>query len=92
MEISGQYRYRKYWKMFYEDIHGIVFVIDGADQPRLKLVKEEISMLDKDLERKMPIMFLINKQDIEGALNKQQIKDIIDIDYLDNNYIWSMKY
>lgn len=91
IDVSGQQRYRRYWKMFYEEINGIVFVIDGTDSNRLKVVKEEIEKLDKDLEKKLPVVFLINKQDVEGALNKGDIKNFIDIDKLDSNFIWTMK-
>ena len=77
--------------MFYENIHGIVFVIDGSDFKRIKIVKELIEKLDKDLDRKIPIAFLINKQDINGALNKNEIQELIDLDRLDTNFIWTIK-
>jgi signal recognition particle receptor subunit beta len=77
--------------MFYENIHGIIFVIDGSDTKRIKIVKEQIEKLDKDLPNKLPIAFLINKQDIEGALNKNDILDFIDLDRLDTNFICTIK-
>lgn len=92
IEISGQQRYRNYCEMFYQEVQGIVFVIDGTDQKRLKLVKELIQKIDKDLGRKMPVVFLVNKQDTDGALNKGDIKEYIDLDRLDSNFIWTMKY
>jgi len=77
--------------MFYENIQGIVFVIDGSDFKRIKIVKELIEKLDKDINRKIPIAFLINKQDINGALNKNEIQELIDLDRLDTNFIWTIK-
>ncbi len=77
--------------MFYQDIHGIIFVIDGADQSRLSIVKELVDKLDKDLDRKLPVVFLINKQDIDGALKKGDVKNYIGLDKLDSNFIWTMK-
>lgn len=77
--------------MFYENIQGIVFVIDGSDFKRIKIVKELIEKVDKDLNRKIPIAFLINKQDINGALNKNEIQEFIDLDRLDTNFIWTIK-
>ena len=77
--------------MFYENIQGIIFVIDGSDTKRLKIVKEQIEKLDKDLPHILPIAFLINKQDIDGALNKNDIQDFIDLDRLDTNFIWTIK-
>ena len=77
--------------MFYEDVHGIFFVIDGADQSRLKIVKDLVEKLDQDLGRKLPVVFLVNKQDIEGAFNKNDVKDFIELDKLDSNFIWTIK-
>lgn len=77
--------------MFYENIQGIIFVIDGSDLKRIKIVKELIEKLNKDLPHKLPIAFLINKQDIEGAISKNDIQDYIDLDRLDTNFIWTMK-
>jgi signal recognition particle receptor subunit beta len=77
--------------MFYVNIQGIVFVIDGSDTKRIKIVKELIEKLDKDLTQKIPIAFLINKQDINGALNKNEIQEFIDLDRLDTHFIWTIK-
>ena len=33
----------------------------------------------------------MNKQDIEGAINKTEIKQYIDIDQIDSNFIWTIK-
>jgi signal recognition particle receptor subunit beta len=77
--------------MFYQDIHGIIFVIDGTDNTRINIVKEQIEKLDKDLDRKLPVVFLVNKQDIEGALNKSDVKNFLGLDKLDSNFIWTMK-
>jgi signal recognition particle receptor subunit beta len=77
--------------MFYNDISGIVFVIDGTDKSRMNIVKESIAKLDKDLDRKIPIVFLANKQDVDGALNKSDIKTFLDLDKLDSNFIWTTK-
>lgn len=98
IEVSGQVvykyiqqRYRKYWQMFYPDVNGIMFVVDGTDDKRLQIVKDLIEQLDKTLENKTPIVFLVNKQDVEGAFNKSQAKEYIDLDRLDSNFIWTIK-
>lgn len=77
--------------MFYKEVTGIIFVIDGTDDRRIKIVKELIEEIDRDLDDKMPIAFLVNKQDIEGALNKSQVKEFIDLDRLESNFIWTIK-
>ncbi len=77
--------------MFYENIMGIFFIIDGSDHPRIKIVKELVDKLDKDLTTKLPIVFLINKQDVDGALNKNDLKDYLDLDKLDTNLTWTIR-
>jgi signal recognition particle receptor subunit beta len=77
--------------MFYEDINGVIFVIDGTDVKRLKIVKDQIESMDKALKTKIPVAFLINKQDVEGALSKKDVKDFIDLDKIDTNFIWTIK-
>ncbi len=86
-----QLRYRKYTQLLYPDVNGIVYIIDGNDIGRLKIVKENIEALDKDLDAKMPIVFLVNKQDIEGCLTKTQVRDFVNLDRLDSNFVWTIK-
>ena len=98
IEISGnvnvlliQPRYRKYWQMFYDEVKGIVFVIDGADVKRLNIVKELVDNLENQLGKKIPIAFLVNKTDIPGSLNKSELKKFFGLDKLESNFIWTMK-
>ena len=39
----------------------------------------------------MPIVFLVNKQDIEGCLTKTQVRDFVNLDRLDSNFVWTIK-
>lgn len=67
-------------------------MIDGTDEKRIKIVKELIESIDKDVKNKIPVVFLVNKQDLPNAINKNQMKEFIDIDKLDSNFIWTIKY
>lgn len=76
--------------MFYNDVNGIIFVIDGTDVSRIRIVKEQIQQLDKDLMKSMPVAFLINKQDIENSMTIDQIKDYLEIDKINTHFIWKI--
>ena len=76
--------------MFYNDVNGIIFVIDGTDISRIRIVKEQIQQLDKDLMKSMPVAFLINKQDIENSMTIEQIKDYLEIDKINTHFIWKI--
>ena len=87
----NQARYRKYWQMFYDEVKGIVFVIDGSDVRRFNIVKELIENLENLLRKKIPIAFLVNKTDIPGSLTKSELKKFLNLDKLETNFIWTMK-
>ena len=76
--------------MFYPEIHGIIFVIDSTDVKRIMVCKDLISEVDKDLNRAIPIVFYVNKQDVENSLKLHDIKDILEIDKADSNFIWKI--
>ena len=78
--------------MFYNEVSGIFFVVDSTDFGRLQIVKELIQQLDKDLQKIMPIAFLINKQDIENSMNMDQIKNYLEIDKINTKFIWKILY
>ena len=76
--------------MFYNDVHGIIFVIDSTDIKRMRILNELIVEVDKDLKRPIPIVFLVNKQDVEHSLKLEDIKNFLDFDKADTNFIWKV--
>ena len=90
VEVSGLKRYRKIWKNFYDEVDGIMFVIDSSDLARMKIVKELIQEIDKDLNKMMPVVFLVNKQDLENCLSVEQVRNFIELDRIDTNFVWKL--
>ena len=89
IEVSGLKRYRKVWKNFYNEVDGIIFVIDGTDVGRMHLIKGLINDLDNNLEKNIPVVFMVNKQDIvDKSLNIEQVKNIIEIDRMATDFNW----
>ena len=89
IEVSGLKRYRKVWKNFYNEVDGIIFVIDGTDVGRMHLIKSLITDLDNNLEKNIPVVFMVNKQDIvDKSLNVEQVKNIIEIDRMATDFNW----
>ena len=89
IEVSGLKRYRKVWKNFYNEVDGIIFVIDGTDVGRMHLIKSLITDLDNNLEKNIPVVFMVNKQDIvDKSLNIEQVKNIIEIDRMATDFNW----
>ena len=89
IEVSGLKRYRKVWKNFYNEVDGIIFVIDGTDVGRMHLIKGLINDLDKKKKKNIPVVFMVNKQDIvDKSLNVEQVKNIIEIDRMATDFNW----
>ena len=67
-DVGGQLTLRKLWTKYYPDCNGIIFVIDGADDIRFSEVRETLQTIfgtdeGNDYLAKIPIMFLLNKND-----------------------------
>ena len=77
--------------MFYDEVKGIIFVIDGSDIRRFNVVKDLIDLMESQLSKKIPIAFLVNKTDIPGSLTKSELKKFFNLDKLETKFIWTMK-
>ena len=77
-DVGGQAR--KLWKHYYDKVDGVIMVIDSADIDRMKIVKDELSkiVVEPGLET-VPILILANKQDLDGALTKAEISELLNI-------------
>ena len=64
-DVGGQAVLRKIWDKYFSECHGLVFVIDGADEIRLSEVKETLDMVfeEGNHTENLPVLFLLNKND-----------------------------
>ncbi|KII68323.1 ADP-ribosylation factor-like protein 2 [Thelohanellus kitauei] len=76
-DVGGQKNLRCFWRNYFEETDGIIWVVDASDEDRLKLCKEELDILLND-EKLIgaTLLILANKQDLPQCLNKQQIIDV----------------
>ena len=82
-DMSGQGRYRDIWSHYYMETDGIIFVLDASDKTRSCVVKDELSQMihhpsikshrNKN-KRKLPILFFLNKIDIDGCMGLEECK------------------
>ncbi|KAL6031245.1 hypothetical protein STEG23_012882 [Scotinomys teguina] len=68
-DLTGDLKGREKWPSYYAEAHGLVFVVDSSDVPRIQEAKSILTrlMFDKRVSRK-PILILANKQDKKDAL------------------------
>ena len=87
-DIGGQREIRPYWKNYYENTDGMVYVVDSADDMRLKECAEELqSLLKEELLANVPVLVFANKQDLQTALDADEIMETLSLgDINDRNY------
>ncbi|PRP78547.1 ADP-ribosylation factor-like protein 2-like isoform 1 [Planoprotostelium fungivorum] len=77
-DVGGQKSLRSYWRNYFEENDGIVWVVDSADIRRLLNCKEELQLLLK--EEKLAgasLLIFANKQDVPGAHSLEQIIEVL---------------
>ncbi|KAI9268084.1 ADP-ribosylation factor family-domain-containing protein [Phascolomyces articulosus] len=76
-DLGGQRDLQSIWERYYTECHGIVFVVDSTDSKRLEECKDTFEkMITNEEVEGVPILMLANKQDIDGALRVEEIKEV----------------
>jgi ADP-ribosylation factor-like protein 2 len=90
-DVGGQTTIRSYWRNYFEQTDGLIWVVDSSDKMRLADCKKELHNLLKQ-EKLMGATLLIfcNKQDIEGALNMEEIKEYLALEDLSISRHWGI--
>eukprot|EP00922_Rhytidocystis_sp_ex-Travisia-forbesii_P032245 GHVS01047957.1.p1 GENE.GHVS01047957.1~~GHVS01047957.1.p1 ORF type:complete len:186 (-),score=28.40 GHVS01047957.1:429-986(-) len=91
-DVGGQKSLRSYWRNYFEETEGVVWVVDAADIPRISDCKQELHSLLKE-ERLMgaSLLVLANKQDLAGALTSEQIYQALDLESMSMSRHWCVK-
>lgn len=74
LNIGGRDKIRPLWRHYYENTHGLIFVVDSFDQRKLIGAKDELwSLLCEVKLTNAPILILTNNDNVEGALSIEEI-------------------
>ena len=80
-DIGGQTTIRSYWRNYFEETDGVIWVVDSSDKLRLNDCKEELhNLLKQDKLAGSTLLVLCNKQDITGALSVEEIKNTLELE------------
>lgn len=75
-DLSGQQKLRDTWKYYYENVNGIIFVIDSANRDHLGEVRDTLHrVMSETIETRIPILIFANKQDVQGALAYSEVRN-----------------
>lgn len=73
-DVGGQQTIRAYWRNYFEQTDGIIWVVDSADVQRLSDCKKELQgLLMEERLAGASLLVLANKQDLAGALSTEEI-------------------
>jgi len=79
-DVGYQQRIRVIWRHFFENIQGILFVIDSWDKERMDLVKEEVQwFLGEEKLKKAVLLIMANKQDLSGAMTVAEMTEKLEL-------------
>lgn len=82
-DIGGQSSIRAYWRNYFEQTDGIVWVIDSLDVSRLELVRIELQkVLQQERLAGASLLIWANKQDLQGSLTTDQIAQALHLSSL----------
>ena len=82
-DVGGQKTLRSYWRNYYEQTDGLIWVVDSADVHRLEDCRRELhGLLREERLAGASLLIMANKQDIEGALTSEEILRALDLEAL----------
>ena len=91
-DVGGQTTIRSYWRNYFEKTDGLIWVIDSSDTRRLLQCKEELhDLLQQEKLVGATLLIFANKQDVPGALSKQQIAEILELDKISDKRHWRIQ-
>ncbi|PHJ22612.1 adp-ribosylation factor-like protein 2 [Cystoisospora suis] len=90
-DVGGQRTIRSFWRNYFEETDGVVWVVDSADRPRMQVCREELHKLMKE-ERLAGATLLIfaNKQDVPSSLTAFEISKALELDKMRGSRHWNV--
>eukprot|EP00760_Papus_ankaliazontas_P006739 PhM_4_TR13158/c0_g1_i1/m.25224/K07943/ARL2; ADP-ribosylation factor-like protein 2 len=86
-DVGGQQCLRSYWRNYFEQTDGIIWVVDSNDVQRLEDCKAELhALLPEERLAGATLLIMANKQDIPSALSIGEVLDAIGADALRNTH------
>eukprot|EP01094_Clydonella_sp_ATCC50884_P022537 TRINITY_DN5210_c0_g1_i1.p1 TRINITY_DN5210_c0_g1~~TRINITY_DN5210_c0_g1_i1.p1 ORF type:complete len:188 (-),score=56.39 TRINITY_DN5210_c0_g1_i1:257-820(-) len=77
-DVGGQRSLRTYWRNYFEQTDGLIWVVDCTDRERMEDCRRELHALL--LEEKLSgasLLILANKQDVHNALSPEEVSDVL---------------
>ncbi|VVA32400.1 PREDICTED: ADP-ribosylation factor, partial [Prunus dulcis] len=90
-DVGGQKTIRSYWRNYFEQTDGLVWVVDSSDLRRLDDCKMELdNLLKEERLSGSSLLILANKQDIKGVLTPEEIAKVLNLEAMDKTRHWEI--
>ncbi|KAH7825479.1 Arl3b [Monocercomonoides exilis] len=79
-DLGGQKSIRQYWKNYFGQTDGFVFVVDAADSRRLEECGVELQkLLEEEKLSGLPLLVYANKMDLPTAMKPDEVALALDL-------------
>ncbi|KAL1914484.1 uncharacterized protein VTP21DRAFT_8867 [Calcarisporiella thermophila] len=90
-DIGGQTSIRSYWRNYFEQTDGLIWVVDSADRVRMADCRQELfELLKEERLAGASLLVLANKQDLSGALTPGEIRAALGLDVIATHH-WAIQ-
>lgn len=84
-DLGGQTSIRPFWRCYYPNTNGVIFVVDSADKDRISDAKQELHLMLEEEELKgVTLLVFANKQDLPGAMPLNDVSDELGLSSIRN--------
>jgi ADP-ribosylation factor-like protein 2 len=86
-DVGGQQTIRSYWRNYFEQTDGLVWVIDATDSRRvLDSAKELHALLKEERLAGASLLVLANKRDLPGAMSVEAVQELLQLDAIKSRH------
>lgn len=84
-DVGGQDKIRPLWRHYFQNTHGLIFVVDSNDRDRIIDAREELQrMLTEDDLKDAVLLVLANKQDFSNAMSAAEVTEKLGLHQITN--------
>jgi len=79
-DVGGQKTIRSYWRNYFEQTDGLIWVVDSSDRDRMQDCRRELfDLVGEEKLAGCSILLLANKQDLTNAMTASEIEELLEL-------------
>ena len=86
-DIGGQEKIRPLWRHYYDNVDGVIFILDSNDCGRIEEVKKELHyIMSEDRLKNVKLLIFCNKQDLPESKSVNYIGDKLELNKIKQDW------